>query len=108
MPSLPFGNPASKFFSGINLNVADGDVRGVLDSLKQYEDYINHLNDATGKTEEQVKSDRNKAKVLMGLTQSYKNQMKLMRNFAKTANMVSDPSYGNTLYFLKAFFMYGG
>lgn len=98
MPKLPFGNPASKFFSGINLNLADSDVVSVMQGLKDLETYMSHLQDPTGKTEQQIKDDNNKVRALNQLSGMYKNQMKLMRNFAKVANMVSDPSYGNNLY----------
>lgn len=98
MPKLPFGNPASKFFSGIGLDLADTDVMGAIDSLKALDNYIKDLENTTGKSKQQQSDDFNKAQVLKSMSGMYQNQMKLMRNFAKVANMVSDPSYGNTLY----------
>lgn len=98
MPKLPFGNPASKFFSGIGLDLADTDVMGAIDSLKALDNYIKDLENTTGKSKQQQSDDFNKAQVLKSMSGMYQNQMKLMRNFAKVANMVSDPSYGNTLF----------
>lgn len=98
IPQLPFGNPASKFFAGIDLNIADTDVSTAMGTLESYDNYINNLLDTTGKTREQVEQDVNKAQVLSDLTNMYRNQMKLMRNFAKAGNMVADPAYGNTLF----------
>lgn len=98
IPRLPFGNPASKFFAGVGLNLADTDVTQAMDTLGQLETYIDHLQDTTGKSEDQVKEDANKADVLQSMVNMYQGQVKNMRNFAKVANMVSDPSYGNNLY----------
>ena len=98
IPKLPFGNPASKFFAGIGLDLADADVNGAMETLGELETYITHLQDSTGKSESQIKEDTNKAQVLQSMTNMYHSQIKNMRNFAKVANMVTDPSYGNNLY----------
>jgi hypothetical protein len=97
IPSLPFGNPASKFFDAVNLNIADSESSDVLANLKSLDRYIEHLLDTTEKTEEEVATDRNKADMIQSLVGAYKTQMGLMRSFAKAAQMVADPAYINNI-----------
>jgi hypothetical protein len=97
IPSMPFGNPASKFFDAVNLNVADSESSDVLSNLKSLDRYVEHLLDTTEKTEDEAAIDRNKADMIQSLVGAYKAQMALMRNFAKAAQMVADPAYVNNI-----------
>lgn len=95
LPTLPFGNPAIEYFRNNNLAIADSSVAAVLESLNSFEKYIEHLNDSTGKTKEQILDDSQKAIMISKLIDGYKVQMANMRNFAKAGAMISDPAYVN-------------
>lgn len=97
MPSLPFGNSASKFFDSTNLKFADTTSRDVLSKLTELEKYIGHLENTTGKTEEEIEIDSAKSETIKSLVTNYKSQLGLMRNFAKSAQMISDPAYVNNI-----------
>ena len=97
MPKLPFGNEAYKFFDSVGLQMADSDVNSVLDSLDSIDRYLDHLEDTTGKTPEEIEIDNNKIEMVSSLLDTYKRQMALMRNFAKMSQMVGDKAYTNNM-----------
>ena len=97
IPKLPYGNEAYKFFDSVGLQLADSDVNSVLNSLDSIDKYLEHLADTTGKTSEEIEVDNNKIEMVSSLLDTYKRQMALMRNFAKTAQMVGDKAYTNNM-----------
>ena len=97
MPTLPFGNSASKFFDSTNLKFGDKSTRQVLESLTAFDKYVSHLQDVTGKSDEEIEVDKAKAETINSMVYNYKSQMGLMRNFAKVSQMVTDPAYVNNI-----------
>ena len=97
IPKLPYGNEAYKFFDSVGLQLADSDVNTVLNSLDSIDKYLEHLGDTTGKTSDEIEIDNNKIEMISSLLDTYKRQMALMRNFAKTAQMVGDKAYTNNM-----------
>ena len=95
MPQLPFGDLGTKFFDGKNIGLTDIDAVAAFESLQTFNRYIDHLNNTAEKSEEQIAIDKEKATRLADLVGMYQAQMNLMRNFAKTAQMVTDPAYLN-------------